>query len=217
MYNNHPAYVVHDFTGVNQSGIGRWNWRGVTNTGPKLATFRWKHYARCTSPRAPFGYDETLQLLDAEDRPTLFADQKTLYRRNSTSSWQQYDVFTCKNTLRYTIHNELTGWGSTMMRWTVKDPKGDTLVLVEQPFTLWQPPDVYFKTPAGRTVAVLHQHWCTFCMSDDWSVLIETPGVVDASVFGYIAVLIKHQQLQDQSSSNSNSGSSSTDASAATI
>lgn len=100
------------------------------------------------------------------------------------------------------------------MRWTITNANGDLLAEVDQPFTMWQPPDVYFTTPSRQTVAVLHQHWCTFCYNDDWSVMVEKPGVVDSSVFGYIAVMIKKAQLNDQSNANSNAGSARADASA---
>eukprot|EP00663_Eupelagonemidae_sp_cell21sb_P013000 gene13000-biopygen5730 len=51
--------------------------RGDTPTAHRLDTRR---HSNCS----PFGYEETLQLRDSEGRPSMTADEKTIYRRTST-------------------------------------------------------------------------------------------------------------------------------------
>eukprot|EP00663_Eupelagonemidae_sp_cell21sb_P009956 gene9956-biopygen4896 len=75
------------------------------------------------------------------------------------------------------------------MAWDIKDASGRTIAKVDQPFTFIHPPDVYFTGPNGTNgaeiIGVLRQHWCGFCLNDDWTILIRRPDVVHPSVFGY--------------------------------
>lgn len=192
------------------------NWldtsRVAYNVHETSLSFRRKHTVSCVAKGQPFRYSASYELLH-DGGIIERMDQRTIYKKSSIWDTNIYDVHDCSGTLRWILREHVhpcfgTTWSCKYgtVSWDIHDGS-DKLIATTDTSAQWDllqlVPKVNFLSADDSTVIGTVQQHGSWFGQDTWTISVAQPTVVEPTVYGYIANIIKYAQLEDRNK-NSN-------------